>query len=92
MSGNACYFYESDYIYIDCFGFLLQSCVSSTKSTPKNSPKRPGQDSGEKGSLPAEVGTGKECLLGERQCQTARRTFEVATAKGTPSLVETHPA
>lgn len=43
-------------------------------------------------SLPAEVGTGKECLLGERQCQTARRTFEVATAKGTPSLVETHPA
>lgn len=42
--------------------------------------------------IPAEVGTGKERLLGKRQCQTARRTFEVATAKGTPSLVETHPA
>lgn len=25
LSGNACYFYESD--YIDCFGFLRQSCV-----------------------------------------------------------------
>ena len=91
LSGNACYFYESDYIY-RLFWFSSSIMCVFHKINSKNSPKRPGQDSGEKGSLPAEVGTGKECLLGERQCQTARRTFEVATAKGTPSLVETHPA
>ena len=57
------------------------------KTLPRGRDKAQGR-----GHLPAQVGTGKERLLGERQCQTARRTFEVATAKGTPSLVETHPA